>query len=102
MTSPKVTELYISFFVFALIPFPSLHFLTDRLAQQPRGPEQQHDDQHGKDDGIPQLGGDIGLSQNLNHTQQNHAPGMEPIPPKTAAVKALIPGMEPVVGIRVG
>ena len=30
------------------------------------------------------------------------APGMEPIPPKTAAVKARIPGMEPVVGIRVG
>ena len=30
------------------------------------------------------------------------APGIEPIPPKTAAVKARIPGMEPVVGIRVG
>ena len=27
------------------------------------------------------------------------APGMEPIPPKTAAVKALIPGMAPVVGL---
>ena len=30
------------------------------------------------------------------------APGMEPIPPKTAAVKALMPGMEPVVGVRTG
>ena len=30
------------------------------------------------------------------------APGMEPIPPNTAAVKALMPGMEPVVGTRVG
>ena len=30
------------------------------------------------------------------------APGMEPMPPNTAAVKALMPGMEPVVGIRVG
>ena len=27
------------------------------------------------------------------------APGMEPIPPKTAAVKALMPGMAPVVGL---
>ena len=30
------------------------------------------------------------------------APGIEPIPPNTAAVKALMPGMEPVVGVRVG
>ena len=30
------------------------------------------------------------------------APGMEPIPPKTAAVNALMPGMEPVVGTKVG
>ena len=30
------------------------------------------------------------------------APGMEPIPPNTAAVNALMPGMEPVVGVRVG
>ena len=30
------------------------------------------------------------------------APGIEPIPPNTAAVNALMPGMEPVVGIRVG
>ena len=29
------------------------------------------------------------------------APGMEPMPPNTAAVKALMPGMEPVVGMRV-
>ena len=30
------------------------------------------------------------------------APGIEPIPPNTAAVNAFIPGMEPVVGISVG
>ena len=30
------------------------------------------------------------------------APGMDQIPPNTAAVKALMPGMEPVVGTRVG
>ena len=30
------------------------------------------------------------------------APGMEPIPPNTAAVNALIPGIAPVVGTRVG
>ena len=30
------------------------------------------------------------------------APGMEPMPPNTAAVKALMPGMEPVVGVRWG
>ena len=30
------------------------------------------------------------------------APGMEPMPPKTAAVQALMPGMAPVVGTRVG
>ena len=31
-----------------------------------------------------------------------NAPGIEPIPPNTAAVNALIPGIEPVVGISVG
>ena len=30
------------------------------------------------------------------------APGMEPMPPKTAAVKALMPGREPVVGMQGG
>ena len=30
------------------------------------------------------------------------APGTEPIPPNTAAVKALIPGIAPVVGISAG
>ena len=30
----------------------------------------------------------------------SRAPGMEPMPPNTAAVKALMPGMEPVVGVR--
>ena len=30
------------------------------------------------------------------------APGMEPIPPNTAAVNALIPGMDPVVGSSTG
>ena len=27
------------------------------------------------------------------------APGMDPIPPRTAATKALIPSMEPMVGL---
>ena len=31
-----------------------------------------------------------------------NAPGTEPMPPKTAAVNALIPGMEPVYGDSVG
>ena len=31
-----------------------------------------------------------------------NAPGIEPMPPNTAAVNALMPGREPVVGIRVG
>ena len=30
------------------------------------------------------------------------APGIEPIPPNTAAVNALMPGMDPVVGTSVG
>ena len=30
------------------------------------------------------------------------APGIEPIPPNTAAVKALIPGIEPIVGVTEG
>ena len=30
------------------------------------------------------------------------APGIEPIPPNTAAVNALIPGIAPVVGVSVG
>ena len=32
----------------------------------------------------------------------SRAPGIEPIPPNTAAVNALMPGMEPVVGTSVG
>ena len=31
-----------------------------------------------------------------------NAPGMEPMPPSTAATKALMPGMAPVVGVSVG
>ena len=31
-----------------------------------------------------------------------NAPGIEPMPPKTAATKALIPGIAPVVGCKVG
>ena len=30
------------------------------------------------------------------------APGIEPIPPNTAAVNALIPGIAPVYGVKVG
>ena len=30
------------------------------------------------------------------------APGIEPMPPNTAAVNALMPGMEPVVGCKTG
>ena len=30
------------------------------------------------------------------------APGIDPIPPNTAATNALIPGMAPVYGVRVG
>ena len=31
-----------------------------------------------------------------------NAPGMEPIPPNTAATKALMPGIEPVYGVKDG
>ena len=35
-------------------------------------------------------------------TPPSMAPGMEPMPPSTAAVKARMPGMEPVVGWSTG
>ena len=43
------------------------------------------------------------LARDLDDAQQEQppssAPGMEPMPPNTAAVNALMPGMEPVVGM---
>ena len=41
----------------------------------------------------------MGLTENLNNTKEDTAiiaPGIEPIPPNTAATKALIPGIAPV------
>ena len=37
-----------------------------------------------------------------NKIPPRNAPGIEPIPPNTAATNALIPGMEPSVGVTVG
>ena len=81
------------------------HFLAHGLAQQAGRLDQQHEDQHGEHQRVAQLGGDIRFAENLDHTSSTPpiiAPGMEPIPPKTAAVNALMPGMEPVVGWSVG
>ena len=42
------------------------------------------------------------ISITPNEIPPNIAPGIDPIPPKTAAVKALMPGITPVVGVSVG
>ena len=42
------------------------------------------------------------ISMMPSSTPPSRAPGMEPMPPNTAAVKALMPGMEPVVGTKRG
>ena len=42
------------------------------------------------------------LSMMPSSTPPSIAPGMEPMPPNTAATKALMPGIAPVVGISVG
>ena len=46
----------------------------------------------------------IGRDVSVWHVGDEHgiAPGMEPIPPNTAAVNALIPGIAPVYGVSVG
>ncbi len=65
----------------------------------------KHNNQHCKYNGIGKLGGYVGTSQNLNNSKENSADQcsrIDPIPPKTAAVNALIPGMEPVYGVRDG
>ena len=82
------------------------HFLADLLAQQTGGLDQQHHDQHGEHDGVCTAGWRYRpwpkISMMPSRMPPSMAPGMEPMPPNTAAVKALMPGMEPVVGIRVG
>ena len=57
-----------SFFIFV-----TSHFLRHVFAKKTRGPHQQHHDQHSKDNGIGQIGGDIGFGQRLNDAQQQPA-----------------------------
>ena len=62
---------------FAFVIFLTSHFLAHRLAQKAGRFHQQHDNQHGKDDGISQFGGDVGFAEYLDHTQQYAAEQMK-------------------------
>ena len=72
---------------------------------QAGGLDNEHHDQDKKYDSVRQLGRNVSLAQVLDDAQQDTAEertGIEPMPPKTAATNALMPGMAPVVGCRVG
>ena len=49
------------------------HFLAHGLSEQAGRLDQQHENQHGKDERVAQLGGDIRLAQNLDDAQQHAA-----------------------------
>lgn len=83
----------------------TLHFHVDLFAEQAGRLDDQHNDQNNKHDGIGQLGGDVSLAEVFDDTQQDTAQestGDGADATKTAATNALMPGIAPVVGIKVG
>ena len=83
----------------------ALHLLGDVLAEQTGGLDEQHHDEHAEHDGVGEARGDIGLGHCLDDAEQDAAhkgAGDRADAAKTAAVKALMPGMEPVVGWSTG
>ena len=78
------------------------HFLRKLLAEHSVGLEQQHQNQQSKGEGVAEDSDRvIRLDQRFTDTDYapRTAPGIEPMPPKTAATKALSPGMAPMVGL---
>ncbi len=72
-----------------------LCLFSGRFAEDTGGADEQNDNQDGEGDRIAHGGGDIGCAEHfgLAHDQRaNQAPGMLPIPPRTAATKAFKPG----------
>ena len=78
------------------------HFLRKLLAEHSVGLEQQHQNQQSKGEGVAEDSDRvIRLDQRFTDTDYicaEDSPG-EPMPPKTAATKALSPGMAPMVGL---
>ena len=76
---------------------PPHTFSRTCLPSRPAGLHQQHDDQHGEHDRRPTAGWRcrpwLKISMTPSRMPPSIAPGMEPMPPNTAAVKALMPGM---------
>lgn len=79
------------------------HFLRKLLAEHSVGLEQQHQNQQSKGEGVAEDSDRvIRLDQRFTDTDYicaEDSPGIEPMPPKTAATKALSPGMAPMVGL---
>ena len=89
---------------FFFIPATS-HFLTDLLAQQAGGLTSSTMISTANTIALDSWVEKYAPGKDLDHAQQQAAqqrPGIEPIPPNTAAVNALMPGMDPVVGTSVG
>ncbi len=81
----------------------SLNLFVNLLAENTGGLNDKHEDKYGKNNGVGHLGGNVGTSQNFDYTDENsadHGAGNGADTAKTAATKALIPGMAPVVEVR--
>ena len=81
------------------------HLLVDLLAQQARGLDKKHDNQHGEHERVAQLGRNVGLAQNLDHAQQDAADerarnGADAAEDRRG--EGLDAGMAPVVGMSTG
>ena len=67
---------------------------------RPVGPEHQHEDEHGEREHVLPLAAEHGRARVLEQPEQeaaDSAPRMLPMPPSTAAVKALMPGRKPML-----
>ena len=72
----------------------TLQLFRDPFPQESMGAEDQNQDENGKDDGVGPPGGDVLVAPGGEKADQNPpraAPGIFPIPPNTAAVKARSP-----------
>ena len=81
---------------------PPLYLFADLLAEKSRGLYDENKNKNAENYRVRPEGGDVPLRELLDDTEHDTAgiaPGIEPMPPKTAAVNALIPGIEPVVGL---
>ena len=80
---------------------PSLHFLFRVLAKDARRADQEHENQDGESRGIAERRRNEAGDECLDDAEDqaaDYSPGRMPIPPSTAATKALRPGMMPIRG----